>query len=273
MQDAISQLKETQAMLTANAPGQALSKSELRWAGILRVIPWVAFFVVALHLPILFFVLSFVLLAEAPFWALMAVLSLGVGAVAGLLTTIFLLFYRSRWTKKVRQRLAADGVTTRELDWFTNELTTQERKALKAMDAQDPLLADAYRETLAMRLTATHVVTRAKTDLRQVSQRLSKLSYLKETDTSALRAELNADHEQLSQALRAGEEHQANAKLRLQTIEAAAQRGANWSETSRALERLSLSSAQLPLALEAARLEQEARAATAAELNSTNISG
>ncbi len=231
----------------------------------LRVAPWLAFFVVALPAPIILFVLSF-LLAEAAFWVLLAILALGIGAVAGLLTTILLLFYRSRWTKKIRQRLAADGVKTSELAWFINELTTQERKALKAMDAQDPLLADAYRETLAMRLTATHVVAHTKTSLRQVDQRLSKLSYLKETDTSALRVDLTADKTRLTQDLRAGEEHQANAKLRLQTIEAAAQRGANWSDTSRALERLSVSGAQLPLALEAARLEQEARAEIEAEL-------
>jgi hypothetical protein len=256
MPDALEQFKETAGLLTADSSSQALSKSEIRWAGFLRVAPGLAFFLVALPLPIVFFALSLFL---------PALLSLGVGAVAGLITTIVLLVYRSRWTKKIRQRLAADGIKTSELDWFIHELTTPERKALKAMDAKDPLLADAYRETLAMRLTATHVVTRTKKDLRQVDQRLGKLSYIKETDTSALRRELNADKERLTQALRAGEEHQANAKLRLQTIEAALQRGINWEETSRALQRLSVSSAQLPLALEAARLEQEALAAATEE--------
>ena len=197
MSELISQFNETRDTFLAASSDQTLTKSELRWARWLRVAPWLAFFVVALPLPVLFFALSFILIAEAPFWALLAVLSLGLGAAAGLLTTISLLVYRSRWTKRVRERLAADGVKTSELDWFMSELATSERKALRAMDAQDPLLADAYRETLAMRLTATRVAARAKKDLRQVEQRLAKLAYIKETDTSDLRAELTNDRGQL----------------------------------------------------------------------------
>jgi hypothetical protein len=270
MQEPLSRLKETKEALAATGTGQSLSKSELRWARMLRVAPWLAFFVVALPVPVIFFALSFFFLAEAPFFVLMALLSLGVGAVAGLLTTIFLLIYRSRWTKKVRQRLATDGVKTSELDWFLNELSTQERKALNAMQNQDPLLADAYRETLAMRLTATHVLTRTKKDLRSIEQRVNKLAYIKDTDTSALRRELGEDKSRLNENLRLAQEHEANARLRLQTIEAAVQRGANWADTNRALQRLTVSGAQLPLALEMARQEQEALNDSVAELQTAD---
>ena len=258
MSEAIDKAWETQNLVTATRPGTELTKGERRWAGVLRVAPWLAFFVVALPLPLLFFVFSFVL-ADPTFWALMAVMGLAVGAVAGLLATIFLLLYRKRWMQRIRQKLSADGIKASELDWFLHELTGPERQALKAMSPQDPLLADAYRETLAMRLTATHVVTRAKRDLRSVEQRLNKLAYVKEGDSAQLRAELSHDKTRFADILRAGEEHLGQAKIRLQTIEAAAQRGANWSETTRALGRLSVSSAQVPLALELARIEEESR--------------
>jgi hypothetical protein len=260
----MDELIQTAQMLT-NVPGHTLTKSERRRARLLRVAPWLAFFVVALPLPVVFFVLSF-FLADAAVWVLLAFLSLGVGAAAGLLATIALFIYRSRWMKRMRQKLAAGGVKVSELDWFLHELTTQERHSLKAMEGRDPLLADAYRETLAMRLTATRVVAQTKKDKRRVEQQLHKLNYLKGADTAALRAELSADHERLAKDLRAGEEYQAHAKLRLQTIEAAAARGSNWADTARALERLSVSSAQLPLSLEAARLEQQALADAQAEL-------
>ena len=41
-------------------------------------------------------------------------------------------------------------------------------------------------------------------------------------------------------------------------IEAAASRGANWAETNMALHRLSNTQEQIPLALESARMEQQA---------------
>lgn len=270
MPEALDKAFDMSAIARGTTSGGELTKGERRWAAWLRVLPWLSFFLVMLPLPALFFALS--MLWNDPVWMLFALLGLGVGAVAGLITTILLLLYRRKWRRRVRQKLAADGIKANEVDWFLDELTPHEAKALKAMSAQDPLLADAYRETLAMRLTASHVVNRSKQDLRNVESRLNKLNYVTGSDTAPLRTELTSDRERFAQMLAAGNNHLGQAQLRLQTIEAAAQRGANWTETSRALDRLSVSTAQVPLALELAQIEEEnrremARALTEAKPN------
>lgn len=260
MSEALDKAFDMSAVALATSSNSELTKGERRWAAVLRVLPWLSFFVVMLPLPLLFFTLF--MLGGGPEWMLFTLLGLGVGAIAGLITTIFMLMYRRKWRRRVRQKLAADGIKASELDWFLDELTPHETKALKAMSAQDALLADAYRETLATRLTASHVVNRSKRDLRNVESRLNKLMYVAGTDPAPLRAQLTSDRERFTQILQAGENHLGQAQMRLQTIEAAAQRGANWTETSRALERLSVSTAQVPLALELAQIEEEARRET-----------
>ena len=48
-----------------------------------------------------------------------------------------------------------------KLDFFFPELTSGERRALREMEARQPLLADAYRETLALRLNASRLTASA----------------------------------------------------------------------------------------------------------------
>ena len=224
--------------------------------------PWLAFFLVALPVPFYFLLKSFSAAPEAGLNVLFALTSLAIGSIIGFAVTLFLLYYRRQWAQRVRDRVGADGVTSEELPWFTSELTPQERQALKEIEAQNPLLADAYRETLASRITATRVVANAKRELLLVERRLNRTAYIQGADTTTLQEELRADRERLEQVKLEGSERRAEAETRLQMIEAAASRGATWDETNIALHRLSTTREQIPLALEAARMEQQAREET-----------
>jgi hypothetical protein len=246
----------------ATAGGGKITAREKLMARIFQWAPWLAFFVVALPVPLYFLMKYFSSSQEAAVNILLAMTSLAVSSVVGFAVTLFLLYYRRHWAQKVRDRVAAGGVTADELPWFMSELTTNERQALKEIEAQNPLLADAYRETLASRITATRVVANAKRELLLVERRLNRTAYIQGADTTALQEELRADRERLEQVKLEGSERRAEAETRLQMIEAASSRGAGWDETNIALHRLNSSREQIPLALEAARLEQEAREET-----------
>ncbi len=234
-------------------PGDRLMARALRWA------PWLSFFVVALPFPLLFLLLYFITTTDAALYLLLALSSLAIGSIAGIIVLIFLLLYRRGWERRLRERLASGGITANELDWFMPELTTAERQALKSMGQQNPLLADAYRETLAARLTAARVISSAKRELVAVERRLNRVRLIQGTDTTSLQEELLADRTRLEQVRREGSERRAEAEARLQMIEAAASRGASWTETNFALQRLDATHEHMPLALEEARLEQQAR--------------
>lgn len=238
-----------------------MSGRERMMAGMLRWAPWLSFFLVALPFPLLFLFLYFIssVAETAAIYFVAALLSLAIGSIAGLFVMIFLLVYRKRWYKRLRDKMAADGITADELPWFMSELTTAERQALKSMEGRNPLLADAYRETLASRLTATRVQASAKRDLLLVERRINRVSYIQGTDTTHLQEELRMDRVRLERVREEARERRAEAEARLHMIEAAASRGASWEETSFALQRLGAAREQLPLGLEVARIEQQAR--------------
>lgn len=241
--------KDQSGKITA---GDRMMAQVLRWA------PWLAFFLVALPAPIYFLTKYSSSTPDTALNFLFALVSLGVGAVVGFIVMLLLLYYRRNWAQRVRDRVAADGVTAEEIPWFMSELTPSERKALKEIDARDPMLADAYRETLASRITASRVIGNAKRELLLVERRLNRVGYIQGADTTSLKEELRADRERLEQVKTEGTERRAEAETRLHMIEAAAARGASWSETNMALHRLSNTQEQIPLALEAARMEQQA---------------
>lgn len=242
--------------------GGKITARDKLMARIFQWAPWLGFFLVALPVPLYFLMKYFSSSQEAALNILLALTSLAIGSVVGFAVTLFLLYYRRHWAQKVRDRVGADGVTAEELPWFMSELTTNERQALKEIEAKDPLLADAYRETLASRITAARVVASTKRELLLVERRLNRTAYIQGADTTNLQEELRADRERLEQVKLEGSERRAEAETRLQMIEAAASRGAGWDETSIALHRLQASREQIPLALESARLEQEAREET-----------
>lgn len=234
-----------------------LGASDHMMARLLQWAPWLSFFLVALPFPVYFFLQYLTSAQDTAVYMLLTLTSLAIGSLAGAMVTLFLLVYRRNWEKKIRDKMAKDGVTASELPWFMSELTPAERQALKSIEAQDPLLADAYRETLANRITAARVIASTKRELLLVERRMNRAVYIEGTDTASLQAELTADRQRLEQVKMEGTERRAEAEARLQMIEAAASRGATWAETNMALQRLGASRDQLPLALENARVEQQ----------------
>lgn len=243
--------------MTEKEKSNKITAGERMMARVFQWAPWLAFFLIALPVPLYFLTRYFSSAEDAAFNILFALTSLAIGSIIAFAVTLFLLYYRRHWAQKVRDRVAADGVTADELPWFMTELTPAERQALKEIEAHNPLLADAYRETLASRITATRVMANAKRELLLVERRLNRAGYIQGADTTSLREELRADRERLEQIRTESSERRAEAEARLQTIEAASSRGANWTETNIALHRLSTTREQIPLALEAARLEQQ----------------
>jgi hypothetical protein len=238
-----------------------LTKGERMKARVLEWAPWLAPVLLALPGPIVFLVLYMLATATetAAVYILLAFSSLGIGFIAGLIVALFLIFYRRSWLKKVREKLAADGITADEVSWFTNEMTSAERQSLKQIETQNLLLADAFRETLAARLTAARVVASARRDLLLVERRLNRTTYNQGSTNATLQEELKADRVRLERIKQEGVERRAEAEARLQMIEAAASRGQSWAETNAALQRLSATQEHLPLALESARIDQQVR--------------
>jgi hypothetical protein len=223
--------------------------------------PLLAFFIVALPAPLIFLVLYFLATADAAVYMLLFLSSLVISSAAGLFVAIVVLIsvlvYRWYWQKKLRERLAADGVTADELQWFMNELSSAERQGLKTLEKTSPLLADAYRETLAARITAARVVSKTKRELLLVERRINRVSLMRGADVSTLQSELTADRDRLERIKVEGSERRAEAEARLQMIEATASRGASWASTNSMLQRLGTMHDLPPVALEKARLEQQ----------------
>ena len=223
-------------------------------------LPWLSFFVAALPLPVLFLVLFFGAAATetAAFFLFLFLLSAAIGFPAGLILVLVLLFYRKRWMRRLRDRLAVDGITASEVLWFTPELTTAERKALQQIKERSALLADAYSETLAARLMATRLINRTKQDLLLVERRLNRVALIQGADTRSLQEDLQADRAKLEGTRQEAVVRLAETQARLQTIEAAASRDLSHGESYLMLQRLSAAQEHLPLSIEIAQLEQRA---------------
>jgi hypothetical protein len=184
--------------------------------------------------------------------------SLGLGLVTGMVVLILLFLYRKHWFAKLRDRLAADGITGSEVVWFEPELTTSERETWRELTSQNPLLADAFVETLAARLTASRIIAKANRELVKVRRRISQARNIVLADATSLQSDLEADDKRLSTLKVEADARLAEAKARLQAIEAAASRSLTEMETDAMLRRLSASQAHLPLTVEMEKLEREA---------------
>ncbi|HZE70822.1 MAG TPA: hypothetical protein VE135_15030 [Pyrinomonadaceae bacterium] len=232
---------------------QAVSRV-LKWS------PWLAFLLLSLPPPLVFLLLFLTATAtdSAAVYLLLSLFSLGLGVVLGLLAVVVLILYRGSWLRRLRNRLAADGITANEVTWFTSELTSAERRALAEIQSQNPLLADAYLETLATRLTATRIRSRAVQELIRADRRINRARSLGGVDTAELIRGLETDRERYSHLKTEASSRLAEAQARLQTIEAAASRSMNQVETELMLQRLSVAQEKLPLVLEMAKLEEDA---------------
>lgn len=244
--------------MTKSTPGKLEPKDE--WlARFLKWIPWLSFFFLSLALPVpllLLYLRSTSTDTAAVFLAL-SLAALGVGVLVGALVMLLLLLYRRRWYGRLRDRLALDGITASEVSWFTSELTSEERQVLKELQASNPLLADAYCETLASRLNATRIIARSKRELLRVERHTSRARSIVGADTSGLIEELSGDRVQLQNLQTEATARLAEAKARLQIIEAAASRSLGQAETDLMLQRLNSAQEQLPLAIEMAKLERQ----------------
>jgi len=183
----------------------------------------------------------------------------GIGFLAGMFTTGLLIHKRSKWTKEMREKIAADGIRAEEIGWFMNELKSSEKRALKAVEARDLLLADAYKETLASRLTATRIVKSSRRELQLAKRRQNSLKQLKSARADEFREQISGDLVKISNINDEAKVMLSEAEARLQMIEAAASRGGNLADSELALKKLSARSKELPLALESAKMTEEIR--------------
>jgi hypothetical protein len=182
-----------------------------------------------------------------------------IGFVLGLATSGFLAYRRSRWSAAMRERIAADGIKAEEIEWFRHELRTAEKTALRQISQRDLLLEDAYRETLASRLTASRIVRSSKKEMLQLQRRRQKLKHLRSKSSPQFVTEVERDIEQFRSINDEAKQMLAEAETRLQMIEAAAVRGSSLADSELALKKLSARTAQLPLALESAKMAEEIR--------------
>jgi hypothetical protein len=237
-----------------------LSRKDANTARLLKLAPWIAVLATSLPAPLVFLILFLTATATetAAVFLLLAGLSLTLGFALGLVIAAFLLFYRRRWLSQLRDRLASDGITANEVVWFRSELTSAERASLAEIERSNPLLADAYLETLANRLTASRIISRSKREMLRVERQINRARTLKTPESASLQKELAADHEKLDYLRQQATDHLAKAKTRLQMIEATARRKLTDTETSMMMQRLGSSQDQLPLVLEIAQLEQQA---------------
>lgn len=185
------------------------------------------------------------------------IVATALGFFAGVVVSTILFQRRSTWTKEMRERIAANGIRAEEIDWFRHELKSNEKRALKSVEASDLLLADAYRETLASRLTATRIIKSSKRELLQTKNRQSSLRRLKSARSEEFQVEISKDLRNIQKINDEANMMQAEAESRLQMIEAAASRHGNLADSELALKKLSLRTAELPLALEAARMSEK----------------
>jgi len=238
-------------------PGKVTAR-EKKLAQLWKTAPWLALAGVT-AVPPAALLLAYLLSGFSPLFLVLAITSVPFAFIAAVVVMLVLLLYRRRWASRLRDRLASDGITADEVGFFLSELTGGEKKALREMEKKQPLLADAYRETLALRLNATRLTASARRNLLQVERRINRARYLNAPDTSVLLEELGRDRSRLERLKQEGASRRAEAEARLQMIEAAASRGASWAETNYMLQRLDEGRKNLPLGLEQARAEQQMR--------------
>ena len=236
-----------------------LSKKDAKTASLLKHVPWIAVLLTSIPVPLVFLVLFFLTTAteSAAISLLLAGLSLTVGLPLGLVIAVILLIYRKKWLSKLRDRLASDGITANEVVWFSSELTSAERKSLAEIKESNPLLADAYLETLASRLTASRIMARSRKEMLKIERHINRARTLRTAESAALLKDLAEDHERLKNVYSQATEHLNHAKTRLQVIETTAIRKLSQGETDQMMRRLGSAQDQLPLVLEIAQLEQQ----------------
>jgi hypothetical protein len=238
-----------------------LQVADERMTRLLNWAPWLSLIMISLPVPIVFLVLFLAASTteSAAIYLLFSFVSLGLGLVVGLFVLFTLILYRRRWLRQFRDRLAADGITAAEVPWFVSELSFEERKIWGELKQKNPLLADAYCETLAARLTASRIIARARGEKLRVERQINRTRSIRGVDTTQLLTDLMSDRERSENLRKEANKRLSETKARLQTIEAAANRRLSQTETDLMIRRLATSQEHFPLALEMASLEEAAR--------------
>lgn len=236
-----------------------LSRSDAALARVLKTAPWLAVLISTIPAPLIFLILFMSTEAtdSAAVYLLLAGVSFAFGLAVGLAIAAAILLYRRLWLAKLRDRLALDGITADEVSWFRSELTSAERAALAEIERSNPVLADAYLETLAMRLTATRIMARSRKELMKVERRINQARLLPGNESNSLQADLATDREKIERLRQQADDHLRSAKTRLQVIEATASRKLNQAEIDVMMQRLGHAQDQLPLVLQMAQMEQQ----------------
>ena len=195
----------------------------------------------------------------------------GLGLLLGLGLSGYFFYRRVGWTKEMREKIAVDGIKAEEVDWFTNEMTPAERRALRDITRSDLLLADAYRETLASRLTATRIAKASRRELSLAKQRRSKIRKLRSDRAREFGAQLQEDENRIAAINDEASAMRSEAETRLQMIEAAAIRGRGLADSELVLKKLSARADNLPIALEEAKLSEDIKREIEAELEAADL--
>lgn len=227
----------------------------------LKHIPWIAPTSLSIIPALIFFIASILTSdpASKVFFLFFALVSFIGGFFLGLVISLITIFYRSRWLSKLRDKIAVDGIKPHEVDWFKNELTGNEKKVLQEMESKDKALADAYREALAARLTATRILKNTKQMLTDIQKRYRKLQLTKTVASTELIQELENDKRRAESLKEKAEKMLNDTQAKLQMIEIAMYRDEKLTDMELNLQKLSLTSSNLPLALEAMKLKNEIR--------------
>lgn len=229
----------------------------------LKIAAWTTPVALAVVPALIFLALMFIFGTTPPIAATFFFLGLiltAIGFMLGLGLSGLFAYQHAKWSTEMRERIAATGIGAGEIDWFRKEIKPGEKRSLKELERTNPMLADAYRETLASRLTATRIVRSSKRELLLTRRRENKLKYLNAENSAQFRSEIKRDEEKIRSINEEAKAMLAEAESRLHLIEAAAMRGTNLADSELALQKLSARAKELPLALEEAKLAEEIRA-------------
>ena len=183
----------------------------------------------------------------------------GLGLLAGITTSAVFLQRRSTWTTEMREAIAANGIRAEDLNWFQREMKTAEKRALKSIEASDELLGDAYRETLASRLTATRIIKTVRGELQHAKRRKASLKQLRGPRSHDFGRQIALDKTSIEKIDTEAKDMLVEAEARLRMIEAASSRGGTLAASELALKKLSARAAELPLALESLKHTEDIR--------------
>ncbi|HMT08791.1 MAG TPA: hypothetical protein PKA82_12360 [Pyrinomonadaceae bacterium] len=180
-----------------------------------------------------------------------------LGFVAGLTASGVMMYRRGKLHGTIRERIAGRGIRANEIGWFRSEVKSAEWRSLKDIERRDVMLGDAFKETLASRLTATKIAKSAQRELSKMQKRLNRLSQLKASNADELKQEIGEDIERIKKISSEAKQMLAEAESRMQMIEASAVRGTKIADAEIALKKLNARASELPLALESAQMQRE----------------